>query len=202
MAPVVHARRSQTGEEQREQPGQEPQTEVRAQPPAHGAPPAEGGGCPQNSKGDARRAQRDRVRSHRRGDRGAQRGEDDQRQVVGRAHRPLQRAAHVPDGEGVECEVQQILVQEIRREQSPGFAAIEDQRSGLGAVGQQSGNGQRAPHPAGRQEHPGARQQEEQRDPGDAGNGQQFARRPWTPRGILSRRGPDSRFFRPCGHVH
>jgi len=35
-----------------------------------------------------------------------------------------------------------------------------------------------------------------------AGNGQQFARRPWTQRGILSRRQPDSRFFRPCRHLH
>src|SRR5438874_544284 len=107
-----------------------------------------------------------------------------------------QRSSDVPDGEGVEREVEQVLVKQVRRKKPPGFAPIEDQRRGFGSIDEQSGDRQRALHAARREQDPRAREEKGERYPRNTRNREQFAGGRWTRRGIVGCRGRDGGFFR------
>jgi hypothetical protein len=200
MAPVVDAGRADARREEREQPRHDAQPEVRSQRPAHSPPPPERRRRAQHAEGQARRAQRDGIRPDGRAQRGPERGEDEHGEVVGRPHRPLQRAAHVPEGEGVEGEVQRVLVQEICGEQAPGLPAVEDERGRLGPIEKEGRQAQPGVHPACREEDPDARKQEENRHPGNTRDGHGPGR-VGPGRGPLAGGGLETRFFRPSRHL-
>ena len=200
MAPVVDARGSQARREQGQEPRHDPKPEVRPERPAGAAPPAEGGRCAEHAEGHAGGAQRDGIGADGRHQRRPQGREDEERGVVRRAYRAFEGAADVPEREGIEGEVQRVFVEEVRREQSPGLAPVQDERSGLGAVDQKRRERDAGSQPAGGHQDPDRRQEQPDRHPGDTRDGQRLGCR--RPQGCgIARRLWKTGFFRPRRHL-
>ena len=172
------------------------------EPALDAALPTEGGGRAEHAEGDARGPERDGVGPDGGGDRGPEGGEDQKRQVIGRTNCPFQRAANVPDGEGVEREVEDVLVEQIRGKEPPGLAPVEDEGRRLGAVGEKAGNRQAGPESARRGQDPTAGNEEHQRHPGNTCDGEHIPRGCWTQRDRVRKQRTRRRFFRPRGHLH
>jgi hypothetical protein len=96
--------------------------------------------------------------------------------------------------------MQQILVQQVRREEPPCLAAIEDERRGLRSMEKEARQRDARADASRCEEDPAAGEEQGNCHPRNTGDIQRLGR-VWTRRSRIGSGGWKTHFFRPSGHL-